>query len=145
MPRIRSYIDSKAIPQILELINKYDPDIIWFDTPHKLPPEENLRILETVRKAAPNIIVNSRICPILGGDPQHFGDYRSTGDRAVGFPVRDGDWEAIPTTNESYSYSQHDKSHKQPGFLIRLIAKATSRGGNILLNIGPRSDGTVAP
>ena len=42
---MRRYVDGKAIPQLRELIAKYDPDILWFDTPHKLPPEENLRIL----------------------------------------------------------------------------------------------------
>ena len=58
LTKTREYVDKKAIPQILELINNYHPDILWFDTPHKIPDEENLRILAAVRKADPNIVVN---------------------------------------------------------------------------------------
>jgi alpha-L-fucosidase len=142
-PRIRKYVDEKSLPQVLELIDKYDPDIIWFDTPHKLPPEENLRILKAVRAAKPSIVVNSRIVQPYRGMSHHFGDYMSTGDRAVDFPARDGDWETIPTTNESYGYSKADRSHKTPGFLVRVLAKAAARGGNMLLNIGPKGDGVI--
>lgn len=142
-PRIRKYVDEKSLPQVLELISKYDPDILWFDTSHKLPPEENIRILKAVRAAKPSIIVNSRIVQDYDGMPSHFGDYKSTGDRAVDFIARDGDWETIPTTNESYGYSKHDHSHKTPGFLIRVLAKAAARGGNMLLNIGPKGDGEI--
>ena len=147
LPRIRTYINNKSIPQVLELIKKYDPDLIWFDTASKLPPEETLRILKKVREAKPDIVVNSRIVypAVLPGRSGHFGDYLSTGDRAVEFLPREGDWEAIPTTNESYGYHKHDHSHKTPDYLIKVLAKAAAKGGNILLNIGPRGDGTIDP
>jgi alpha-L-fucosidase len=142
-PRIRKYVDEKSIPQVVELIKKYDPDFLWFDTPHKLPPEENLRILAAARAAKPSIIINSRGVQGYDGGPDHFGDYESTGDRAVDFPARDGDWEAIPTTNESYGYSESDRSHKTPEYLVRVLVKAVARGGNMLLNIGPKGDGII--
>ena len=143
VPRIRKYVDGKSLPQVLELIKKFDPDIFWFDTPHKLPPEENLRILKAVRAAKPSLVVNSRIVQGYDGWPGHFGDYASTGDRAVDFRSREGDWETIPTTNESYGYSKSDHSHKTPEFLVRVMAKAAARGGNMLLNIGPKGDGEI--
>lgn len=142
-PRIRKYVDEKSIPQVLELISKYDPDFLWFDTPDKLPPEENLRILAAARAAKPSIVINSRGVQGYDGGPDHFGDYKSTGDRAVDFPARDGDWEAIPTTNESYGYSESDRSHKSPEYLVRVLVKAVARGGNMLLNIGPKGDGLI--
>lgn len=89
LPRIRTYINEKSIPQILELIKKYDPDMIWFDTASKLPPEETLRILKKVRETKPDIVVNSRIVyptPFPGwSKPFGFGDYASTGDCSVEF------------------------------------------------------------
>jgi alpha-L-fucosidase len=141
LAKARSYVDGKAIPQILELIRNYHPDILWFDTPHKLPPEETLRILAAVRKADPNVVVNGRI--VADMPDLVLGDYRNTADRPAEFPPQEGDWEGIPTTNESYSYNQNDHSHKPVAFFIRLLAKAAARGGNVLLNVGPRGDGKI--
>lgn len=146
LPKARRYVDEKAIPQLLELIRQYQPDLLWFDTPHKLPPEENLRILAAVREAAPHIPVNSRV---LSGQfrPFYTGlyDYLSTTDKPAEFPPQTEDWEGIPTTNESYGYSAHDLSHKPPSHFIGLLSKAAARGGNILMNIGPRADGSIDP
>lgn len=139
LPKAAKYVDQKAIPQIKELINKYHPDILWFDTPHKLPLSENLRILQAIRETDPNIVVNGRLARSAS---QNFGDYLNTGDRPAELRSVDRDWEAIPTTNESYGYSKHDHSHKPAKFFIRLLANAASRGGNILLNIGPKGDGS---
>ena len=136
LPKARKYVDGKSIPQILELIRNYDPDILWFDTPHKLPDEENRRILAAVRQAKPGLVVNGRLVSGLG-------DYDSTCDRPAEFPPHDGDWEGIPTTNESYGYNQNDRSHKPASYFIRLIAKSAARGGNELMNIGPMGDGRI--
>ena len=146
VPQVRRYVDRKAIPQLRELIRKYKPDILWFDTPHKLPPEENLRILQAVRAAAPEVVINGRAVQVVAGGPEaRYGDYASTADRPAEFPPHDGDWEGIPTTNESYGWHREDHSHKPAAHFIGLLAKAGARGGNLLLNIGPRGDGTFDP
>ena len=143
LAKARTYVDGKAIPQLLELIHNYHPDIIWFDTPHKLPPEEDLRILAAVRKADPNVVVSGRVVTDL--PDLKLSDYLSTADKPDEFPPTDGDWEAIPTTNESYGYNQNDHSHKPIAHFIRMLAKAAARGGNVLLNVGPRGDGLIDP
>ncbi len=140
LPEAVKYVDEKAIPQIRELLTKYHPDIIWFDTPHKLPFSENLRILKVIREIDPQVVVNGRLARSASGN---FGDYINTGDRPAEFAPVSGDWEAIPTTNESYGYSKFDQSHKPVSFFIQLIAKAASRGGNLLMNIGPKGDGAI--
>jgi hypothetical protein len=56
-----------------------------------------------------------------------------------------GDWETIPTTNESYGYHKYDQSHKPVSHFIQLMAKAAARGGNVLMNIGPMGDGQIDP
>jgi len=143
IPKAASYVDTKAIPQIKELINKYHPDVLWFDTPHKLPLSENIRILKAIRETDPNVVVNGRL--VRMSDGLNMGDYKNTADRPAEFFPVEGDWEAIPTTNESYGYSKFDKSHKPVSFFIRLLAKSASRGGNLLMNIGPMGDGEFAP
>jgi alpha-L-fucosidase len=137
--KAKKYVDEKAIPQIQELIRKYHPDILWFDTPQKLPLSENIRILKAIRSIDSTVVVNGRLVRFADSN---FGDYKNTADRPAEFYPVNGDWEAIPTTNESYGYSKFDSSHKPVSHFIRLIANAASRGGNLLMNIGPKGDGS---
>jgi len=138
MAHARKYVDEKAIPQLRELIKMYDPDILWFDTAGKLPPSENLRIMKAVREASPRVVISGRL---VSG----WGDYDDTTDRPAEFPPHAGDWEAIPTTDESYGWNKFDNSHKPPSHFIQLLAKAAARGGNVLMNIGPMGDGRIDP
>jgi len=139
LPKAQRYVDEKAIPQIRELITKYHPDILWFDTPSKLPLSENIRILKAIREIDQHVVVNGRLARSAAIS---FGDYINTADRPAEFYPVTGNWEAIPTTNESYGYHKFDSSHKPASFFIQLLAKAASRGGNLLMNIGPKGDGT---
>ncbi|HXU81971.1 MAG TPA: alpha-L-fucosidase [Polyangia bacterium] len=144
--KIRKYVDGKVIPQLKELVAKYEPEIFWFDTPSFLPVSENLRILKAVREAAPNVVVNGRITQgTTNGPAARYGDYISTTDKPADFPPVDGDWEGIPTTNESYAWHKEDNTHKPPEHFIGLVARAAARGGNILLNIGPMGTGKMDP
>ena len=140
LDKARTYVDEKAIPQIAELVKNYQPDILWFDTPSKIPLSENLRIMKAVRDVAPDVVINGRLARGLG---HSFGDYKNTGDRAAELVPTEGDWETIPTTNESYGYHKHDHSHKPVSHFIQLMAKAAARGGNLLMNIGPMGDGQI--
>ena len=134
------YVNEKSIPQIQELIRKYDPDILWFDTPQKLPLYLNIRILEAIRQADPQnkIVVNGRLARF---GSNNIGDYRNTGDRSAFFFPTEGAWESIPTTNESYGYSVVDTVRKPVSFFVQLLPSATSKGGNILMNVGPMGNG----
>ena len=140
--RRKACVEKKVLPQMRELIRNYKPDLIWGDTPHHNPHELNVEILEAVREEDSSIIINGRLA-------KGMGDYVTTSDRPAEFRLmRDPSeqyWEAIPTTNESYGYHQHDHSHKPASHFIQLLAKAAARGGNLLMNIGPRGDGTFAP
>ena len=142
LPRVSEYyVSQKSIPQIVELIKKYEPDILWFDTPHKLPLSENLRILKAIREADDRVVVNGRLARGWGFDT--FSDYVNTADRALEIFPCEGDWETIPTTNESYGYSMDDHSHKPASEFIQLLAKSAARGGNVLMNLGPMGNGKI--
>ncbi len=138
--KAQKYVDEKAIPQLQELIKKYHPDIFWFDTSGKLPPSEQIRILKAVRLADPDVVINGRGARGMG---RNFGDYVDTADNPAEVRENEGDWEAIPTVNSSYGYSKYDNNYKTPEFCIRLLAKIAAKGGNMLLNIGPKGDGTI--
>ena len=138
LPKATKYVNEKAISQIKELLTKYHPDILWFDTPHKLPLSENIRILKAIREIDQDVVINGRL---VRNAAANFGDYKNTADRPAEFYPVSGDWEAIPTTNESYGYHKYDSSHKSTRHFIQLLASAASRGGNLLMNIGPKGDG----
>lgn len=140
LPKAQRYVDEKAIPQIVELLKNYHPDILWFDTPGKLPLSENIRILKAVRAVDTHVVVNGRLARGMG---YFFGDYKNTSDRAAEIVPTEGDWETIPTTNEPYGYHKFDLSHKPVSHFIQLMAKAAARGGNVLMNIGPIGDGMI--
>jgi len=138
LPNAEKYVNEKSIPQIKELIRKYHPDILWFDTPHKLPLYLNLKILKAIRETDPNLPVNGRLAKMQN---QNFGDYINTGDRAAFLRPTPGIWEVIPTTNESYGYNKYDKNYKTPKYFVRLLTSAAAKGGNMLLNVGPMGNG----
>ncbi len=138
LPKARKYVDEKSIPQLEELVRMYDPDIFWFDTASKLPESENLRIMKAVRAASARVVINGRLV-------RGLGDYASPADRPAEFPPHEGDWEAIPTTNESYGWSKFDNSHKSVAHFIQMLAKAVARGGNTLMNVGPMGNGRIDP
>ena len=73
LSKAKKYVDEKAIPQIKELLQKYHPDILWFDTPQKLPLSENIRILKAIRETDPNVVVNGRLAR---GASLMMGDYK---------------------------------------------------------------------
>jgi hypothetical protein len=141
--RRKAVVEKKVLPQIKELIENYHPALFWGDTAHHNPKELNEQILAYLRKEDPNLIINGRVAGAI------YGDYLTTPDRPLEFgPMtkpEEQDWEAIPTTNESYGYHSLDKSHKPPAHFIRLLAKAAAKGGNLLMNIGPMGNGKMAP
>jgi hypothetical protein len=94
--------------------------------------------MKAVRAASSHVVINGRL---VGG----LGDYTSTADRPAEFAPHEGDWEGIPTTNESYGWNKFDHSHKPATHFIQVLAKAAARGGNILMNIGPMGDGRIDP
>jgi alpha-L-fucosidase len=75
--RTRKYVDEKAIPQLIELIDKYHPEIFWFDVGGKLPFSEQIRIVKAVREHDPKVVVNGRAARGMG---KNFGDYVDTAD-----------------------------------------------------------------
>jgi alpha-L-fucosidase len=141
LDRVDKYVNGKAIPELQELIARYHPDILWFDTPAKLPLYDLIAVVKAVRLADPNVVINGRATT----GSFNYGDYKDTADRPAELRPTEGDWEGIPTTNESYGWDKLDPVHKPASYFIQLLAKASAKGGNILMNIGPRGDGTIDP
>lgn len=132
-----AYYRGKSLPQITELLSNYgELGIIWFDTPGNMNKEESAAFLEKVHQLQPNCLVSSRV-------GNGLGDFKDFGDGEVPAGVVKGAWEAIFTHNDSWGYSAFDQNFKTPQEIIRLLAEVASKGGNLMMNIGPMGNGKL--
>jgi len=126
---------------VRELLTGYGPiAIMWFDGIGKKTAEQNEAIIEMIRELQPECLINSRI-----GDWKTYkwGDYRSMDDNEVSNRNLGYGWENPGTLNRSYGYNKYDDDWKSPTEVIRMLVDIAGNGGNYLLNIGPKADGSV--
>ena len=123
--------------QVEELLTQYGKvDLLWhdgnlpqpFDAPPGQPSPANVR----ARELQPHIVINER-----NGVPY---DYRCSEQT---LQPHDGPWEACMTLNRNWGFHQGDHDWKTPKDVVRLLTTAASKAGNLLLNVGPREDGTI--
>lgn len=123
--------------QVRELCTNYGRvDILWYDLPWPLDAEgwESRKLNAMVRRLQPDIIINNR-----ARLPEDFG----TPEQHVTAEPAGRAWEACMTINNSWGYSAGDVEWKPLHQLIGHLQQAATGGGNYLLNIGPRGDGSV--
>ncbi len=123
--------------QIEELMDNFHPDLMWFDGGWEQSPEKwhSKEIRELLLSKNPNVIINSRL--------RGYGDYATP---EQGLPVHKPEqkyWELCMTTNDSWGYQPNDTNFKTPYEVIRIFTDVISMGGNLLLDIGPKEDGTI--
>lgn len=123
--------------QLKELSKQYQPDLYWFDGDWEQSAEawKAKELSEKLREWTPGIILNSRITG--------YGDYATP---EQGLPVTKPTsnwWELCMTMNDSWGYQHNDKNYKSINQIIRILVDCISMGGNLLLDIGPKADGTI--
>lgn len=133
------YLESKAYPQIAELVNLLpDLRVLWFDGNGLVTEEQAFRFYKLIYDMNPSILVNRRV----GYD---FGDYLDAGDNVIpsAEDTLDKHWETCGTTNNSWGYNDQDHDWKTTQELLYYFIDIASKGGNYLLNIGPDGKGRV--
>ncbi len=123
--------------QLLEMCRTFKPDMIWFDGDwdYNAKQWKAKELSQRVRECNPEVILNSRI--------NGYGDY-STPEQGV--PVtrpEDKYWELCMTMNDSWGYQHNDSNYKTANQVIRIFADVIGMGGNLLLDIGPKADGSI--
>lgn len=144
--------------QIEELVGNYGKiDILWFDYAYgDLRGEawRGTKLVEMVRRYQPDVIMDNRLetsgegfGSLVTENPSVFsGDFVSpeqiippAGIRNVkGEPVP---WELCTTMNNNWGYAPVDRNYKSASLLIRKLVECVSKGGNMLLNVGPNATG----
>jgi alpha-L-fucosidase len=124
---------------IRELMTNYGKiDILWYDGGMPLDAKgwEPERMNKMVFELQPDIVVNNRnLIP---------GDF-STPEQRIVAAANGAAWESCMTLNESWGYDSADDEWKSSGTIVRNLIKCASGGGNYLLNIGPKGDGSIPP
>ncbi len=123
--------------QIDEVNHNYKPDLWWFDGDWEHSAEEwqAEKVRNEILRVNPNAIINGRL--------QGYGDYETPEQN---FPVsrpKFNWWELCMTTNNNWGYHPDDTNYKTPFEVISIFVDAVSNGGNLLLDIGPKEDGTI--
>lgn len=123
--------------QLKELSDNFQPDLYWFDGDWEKSSEqwqaESLK--DSLLAWNPSVIVNSRL--------KTHGDY-STPEQGIPIVRPDGAWEFCMTMNDSWGYYPTDTNYKPISQIVKTFVEVIATGGNLLLNIGPKPDGTIA-
>lgn len=138
------YWEGKCLPQVSELIDRYQPDMFWFDSwgngaKKQITAARRDQLIKLIRDKAPQCMINGRIA---AHDPSG-ADFISMGDNY--FPDAGNapkvPWETPATMNHSWGYSRLDFQWQTFDQLLDKLITNASRGGAITLNVGPVGSG----
>jgi alpha-L-fucosidase len=122
---------------IEELMTNYGKiDVLWYDVAWPLDADgwESAKMNEMVFRLQPEIIVNNR--------NKLDGDF-STPEQQIVAATNGKAWEACMTLNDSWGYQRADDNWKSSRTVIKNLIQCSRDGGNYLLNIGPKPDGSI--
>ncbi len=145
---VRKYVDEYMVPQFKDAITRYKPAILFldgeWDHPDKTWRSEELAAwLYNESPCGPDLIVNDRWGKGTRG--KHGGYYTSEYGGHGGKIGPDYAWEENQGIGRSFGYNRNEgpQDYKSARQCLELLVNCVSRGGNLLLDIGPDADGTV--
>lgn len=120
--------------QLTELMTQYGKiDLLWYDGCIPQPLDGKI-INPYIKQLQPGIVINNR-----NGEPCDFicaeGNLRC--------PTKEKPWEACMTMGDNWGYHRGDKRFKTPEEVIKMLIDVSVADGNLLLNVGPRADGSI--
>ncbi len=139
------YWKEKSLPQVAELIERYDPDLFWFDTwgneaEKNMTPARRDELIHLIRTKSPRCLINGRIA---AHNPGTDVDFLEMDDNAYPRQWPGKPWQSPATMQNSWGYHATDYAWKPSGEMIRLLTQCSALGGNYLLNFGPKGDGSI--
>ncbi|MBN1341298.1 MAG: alpha-L-fucosidase [Phycisphaerae bacterium] len=148
---LAKYVRGYMIPQVRELCANYGPiDCVWFDGEwdHPASTWRAEELVRMIRELQPDAVINDRLGKGERGVNPLCDFYTREQPveirKATDFEKkRSHPWEACLTIGTSWGYKKGDAPLKSGQELIRTLVDVASRGGNVLLNVGPTADGEI--
>jgi alpha-L-fucosidase len=124
----------RFVEQLRELLTNYGRiDLIWFDVPgFGADRWRSSEVKQMMLNLQPHLIVNDRL--------PDAGDYE-TPEQFVPHHAPEEWWETCMTMNNQWAYHSDASKYKSTVTLLNTLLDVTTKGGNLLLNVGPRPDG----
>jgi alpha-L-fucosidase len=120
----------------VELAERFPMDVFWYDGwwPFNAEGWRAVELDARIRSIHPQVLFNPR-----NGLP---GDF-ATPEGHMGAPQPWRPWEGCMSVNDSWGFHAGDHDWKSPAQIVGLLAAAAAGRGNLLLNVGPRGDGSI--
>ncbi|MDI3421481.1 alpha-L-fucosidase [Streptomyces luteolus] len=138
--------EKRMYAQLKELVDAYDPALLWFDgewdtdRPHNpWTAKDGERLESYLRGLDPELVINNRV----GKRRVVDGDYGTPEQEIPDGPVDGQLWESCMTLNDHWGFARYDENWKSSTTLVRNLLATTSRSGNYLLNVGPDARGRI--
>lgn len=155
-PGYKADFNGRFVPyvhaQVAEIIKDYDPAVLWFDGEweNTWTTPMGRSLYDDVRAQSPSIIVNNRVgksrddmAGLTKPGEEPLGDFCTPEQEVPGTGMPGVDWETCMTMNDSWGFKASDHNFKSADEIVRTLCDIASKGGNFLLNIGPKPDGTI--
>ncbi len=136
--------------QVRELVTKYgDIGVLWFDGEWEQTWNQDYGrdLYAYVRSLRPAMLVNNRVGAGRSGmegltkEGEFGGDFGTPEQQVPATGIPGVDWESCMTMNDNWGYNKADQNWKSTKTLVRMLADIASKGGNLLLNVGPTAEG----
>jgi alpha-L-fucosidase len=149
---VSRYVDEHMIPQMKDLVISYKPDIVWTDGEweHSSEVWKSTEFLQWLYNESPvkdEVVVNDR----WGKETRsvHGGIYTTEYDlihdqNSINKKI-EHPWEECRGIGSSFGYNRNEnlEDYASSAELVKVLIDKVSRGGNLLLNIGPTADGRI--
>ncbi len=149
-PDFATYREMYLKPQLKELIQKYDPAVLWFDGEWipEWTEDQGRDLYNYLRNLKPDLVINNRVGKGRAG-MQGMNKYKDaagdfgTPEQEILEGTSDSDWESCMTMNDTWGFKKSDAKWKSSETLIHNLIDIAAKGGNYLLNVGPTAEGVI--
>jgi alpha-L-fucosidase len=139
-------------PQLRELVTQYpEIDVLWFDGEWiaDWSDAQGKSLYDWLRSMRPSLIINNRVghsrqgMQGMSASSDAPGDFGTPEQQVPPQGLPGVDWETCMTINETWGFQSFDDDWKDTKTLVRTLVDVASKGGNLLLNVGPTSQGEI--